>query len=192
MDPVPISSFPLSPACLIYSSTSAGPGCNFQSTGLTFLFSCGQWELWSLSKCLEPSRLLTRCFGERLPLPSLCSLPLLPCLHFPPPQLGFQPPYSISMPVLRSPRCLQQNILCFSNLLFLLVNSIQHSDHPFLGTLASRHFQITILFWFSSYLTVPSQSTFLAPSGLPTLYSRMKSPFHPSLRSLLSCLVLWL
>lgn len=139
MDPVPISSFPLSPACLIYSSTSAGAGCNFQSTGLTFLFSCGQWELWSLSKCLEPSRLLTRCFGERLPLPSLCSLPLLPCLHFPPPQLGFQLPYSISMLVLRSPRCLQQNILCFSNLLFFLLNSIQHSDRPFLGTLPNNY-----------------------------------------------------
>ena len=40
--PVPISSFPLSPACLIYSSTSAGLGCNFQITGLIFLFSCGQ------------------------------------------------------------------------------------------------------------------------------------------------------
>lgn len=37
-----------------------------------------------------------------------------------------------------------------------------------------------------------SQTTFLAPSCLPTLQPRIKSPSHPFPLSLLSCLVLWL
>ena len=46
--------------------------------------------------------------------------------------------------------------------------------------------------WFSSYLMVPSQSTFLALSSLLGLCPRIKSPFHPTPHSLLSSLILWL
>lgn len=95
--PVPISSFPLSPACLIYSSTSAGLGYNFQSTGLILsLFMWPVRELWSLQM---PRALKAR----HQVLWRKAATPFHAPAYFPPSQLGSQHPYSISMPVLRSP-----------------------------------------------------------------------------------------
>lgn len=100
MVPVSASSSPLSPACLVYASTLAGPGPDFQSTGSIYLFPHGWRALVSQQAPTAPYGVL----GARLPFPFTVLTAATSVSTAPTPPVGLPALSLHEMPILRPPR----------------------------------------------------------------------------------------
>lgn len=166
------SSFPPSPGCLVYTFTLAVPAPDFQSTEPIFLFPHSRWGLWCLSRHLELCKSPYWVLGERLPLP-FTKLTVSTVLPTAPASLSGLRALSLHWNAcVKATKDVSdgKSVACLSVLVPLfLLSSIQPSNHPFLGTLASRDFQTICLVFLLPYgsLSVYIPGSFKSPGPLP-------------------------